>query len=340
MKLRVRRLCGVYASLLVSCLLYSAGVPAQVVTLRLATQTLPGTAQYDGASKFAELVAKKSSGKLAVKVFGDGALGGDLQVISSLQRGSVEISLMNASLLNGVAKEFAILDFPFLFDSEEEAYSVLDGPVGQRLIDLLPAKGIVGLSYPELGFRHIHNSKHPVTRLEDLQGLKIRTVQTPIYVETLSALGANAVPLPFPDLYHVLEKKVVDGATDPLVTIDILKFDEVQRYLTLTHHVYNPQIFLVSKMTWDKLSSDERAALQDAANDARDFERKLSKEKNAQALEKLKRTMQLSVLSPQETEKMRQAVRPVTQKYTKVVGAELVAETNAALARVRGKKPM
>jgi tripartite ATP-independent transporter DctP family solute receptor len=340
MKLRVRRLCGVYASLLVSCLLYSAGVPAQVVTLRLATQTLPGTAQYDGASKFAELVAKKSSGKLAVKVFGDGALGGDLQVISSLQRGSVEISLMNASLLNGVAKEFAILDFPFLFDSEEEAYSVLDGPVGQRLIDLLPAKGIVGLSYPELGFRHIHNSKHPVTRLEDLQGLKIRTVQTPIYVETLSALGANAVPLPFPDLYHVLEKKVVDGATDPLVTIDILKFDEVQRYLTLTRHVYNPQIFLVSKMTWDKLSSDERAALQDAANDARDFERKLSKEKNAQALEKLKRTMQLSVLSPQETEKMRQAVRPVTQKYTKVVGAELVAETNAALARVRGKKPM
>jgi tripartite ATP-independent transporter DctP family solute receptor len=340
MKLRVRRLCGVYASLLVSCLLYSAGVPAQVVTLRLATQTLPGTAQYDGASKFAELVAKKSSGKLAVKVFGDGALGGDLQVISSLQRGSVEISLMNASLLNGVAKEFAILDFPFLFDSEEEAYSVLDGPIGQRLIGVLPAKGIVGLSYPELGFRHIHNSRHPVTRLEDLQGLKIRTVQTPIYVETLSALGANAVPLPFPDLYHVLEKKVVDGATDPLVTIDILKFDEVQRYLTLTRHVYNPQIFLVSKITWDKLSSDERATLQDAANDARDFERKLSKEKNAQALEKLKKTMQLSVLSPQETEKMRQAVRPVIQKYTKVVGEELVGETNAALVRLRGKKPI
>jgi tripartite ATP-independent transporter DctP family solute receptor len=340
MNLGARRLCGVYAGLLVSCLLYSPGVPAQVVTLRLATQTLPGTAQYDGASKFAELVAKKSSGKLAVKVFGDGALGGDLQVISSLQRGSVEISLINASLLNGVAKEFAILDFPFLFDSEEEAYSVLDGPIGQRLIDLLPAKGIVGLSYPELGFRHIHNSRHPVTRLEDLQGLKLRAIQTPIYVETLSALGANAVPLPFPDLYHVLEKKVVDGATDPLITIDILKFDEVQRYLTLTRHVYNPQIFLVSKLTWDKLSSDERAILQDAANDARDFERKLSKEKNAQALEKLKKTMQLSVLSPQETVKMRQAVRPVIQKYIKVVGEELAGETNAALARLRGKKPI
>src|ERR1700676_4938503 len=193
MKLRVRWLYGVYASLLVSCLLYSAGVPAQVMTLRLATQTLPGTAQYDGASKFAELVAKRSSGKLAAKVFGDGALGGDLQVISSLQRGSVEISLMNASLLNGVAKEFSILDFPFLFDSEEEAYAVLDGPIGQRLIELLPPKGIVGLSYPELGFRHIHNGKRPVTGLSDLQGLKIRVVQSPIYVDTVAALGANAV---------------------------------------------------------------------------------------------------------------------------------------------------
>jgi tripartite ATP-independent transporter DctP family solute receptor len=340
MNLRVGWLHGICATLLASYLLYAVGAQAQVVTLRLATQTLAGTAQYDGASKFAELVAKKSNGKLVVKVFGDGALGGDLQVISSLQRGSVEMSLMNASLLHGVAREFAILDFPFLFDSEEEAYSVLDGPIGQRLRDLLPAKGLVGLSYPELGFRHLHNSRHPVTRLEDLQGLKIRAVQTPMYVETLSALGANAVPLPFPDLYHALETKVVDGATDPLVTIDVLKFDEVQRYLTLTRHVYNPQIFLVSKMTWDKLSSDERATLQDAANDARDFERKLSKEKNAQALEKLKKTMQLSVLSPQETEKMRQAVRPVIQKYTKVVGEELVGETNAALVRLRGKKPI
>ena len=199
---------AIRASLLACCLLFAIGVQAQVTTLRLATQTLAGTAQYDGAVKFSELVTKKSNGKLAVKVLGDGALGGDLQVISSLQRGSVEMSVMNASLLQGVVKEFAILDFPFLFDSEEEAYSILDGPIGQQLLDLLPAKGLVGLSFPELGFRHIHNSKHPVATLESLQGLKIRAVQTPIYVDTLNALGANAVPLPFPDLHHALERKV------------------------------------------------------------------------------------------------------------------------------------
>jgi len=339
MSLRVGWLRALYAGLLGCFLLYAVDVQAQVVTLRLATQTLAGTAQYDGASKFAELVITKSEGKLAIKVFGDGALGGDLQVISALQHGSVDMSLMNASLLSGVAKEFSILDFPFLFDSEEQAHSILDGPIGQKLIGLLPARGMVGLSYPELGFRHLHNSRHPVTRVEDLQGLKIRAVQTPIYVDTLNALGANAVPLPFPELYHALEKKVVDGATDPLVTIDVLKFYEAQPYLTLTGHVYNPQIFLVSKATWDKLSVIERAALQDAANEARDFERKLSQERNLQALERLKRTMQVSVLSPQEAGKMREAVRPVIRKYTQVVGEELVNETSAALAKLRAQKP-
>lgn len=331
---------GVCAGLLVSSLVPAASVTAQVLTLKLATQTPAGTAQYDGAAKFAELVARKSRGQVVVKVYGDGALGGDLQVISSLQRGSVEMALMNAGLLSGLAKEFAILDFPFLFNTEEEAYAVLDGPVGRKLIQLLPAKGVVGLSYPELGFRHIHNSKRPVTKLSELQGLKLRAIQTPIYVDTLSAFGANAMPLPFPELYHALERKVVDGSTDPLVTISILKFDRVQPYLTLTRHVYNPQIFLVSKTTWDKLSSGERASLQDAADEARDFERKLSRERNAQALEKLKNAMQISALSPQEDDKMRQAVAPVIQKYAQVVGEDLVRETNAELAKLRGKKPM
>ena len=338
MTVRGCRLRGLCAGLLGCCLLHAIDAQGQVTTLRLATQTLAGTAQYDGATKFAELVAARSDGKLAIKVFGDGALGGDLQVLSALQHGSVDLSLMNASLLNGVAKEFSILDFPFLFDSEEEAHSILDGPIGRKLIDLLPAKGIVGLSYPELGFRHLHNSRHPVTRIEDLQGLKIRAVQTPIYVDTLNALGANAVPLPFPELYHALERKVVDGATDPVVTIEVLKFYESQPYLTLTGHVYNPQIFLVGKATWDRLSGIERAALQDAANDARDFERNLSRERNMQAIEKLKRTMQVSALSPQEAGKMREAVRPVIRKYTEVVGQELVNETSAALAKLRSGK--
>src|SRR5205823_12027651 len=329
---------AICASFVAGAFLHVAGAQAQV-TLKLATQTVAGTAQYDGATGFAGLVEKKTNGRIAIKVYGDGALGGDLQIISALQRGTIEMALMNAGLLNGVAKEFTIVDFPFLFNTEDEAYAVLDGTVGQTLLDLLPSKGIVGLAYPELGFRHIHNSKHAVVRIEDLRGLKIRAVQSPIYVDTLKALGANAVPLPFPDLYHALEKKIVDGATDPLVTISVLKFDEVQPYLTLTRHVYNPQIYLVSAATFDKLQPADRAALQEAAIEARDYERKLSRERNAQALDKLNTTMRVTELSSAEDAKMLQAVRPIIDKYAKIVGEGIVNDVTAELSKARNKKP-
>jgi TRAP-type transport system periplasmic protein len=310
---------------------------SHALDLKLALQTNPGTAQFDGIEKFAELVKQKSGGTLNIKIFGGGALGGDLQVVSSLQGGTVEMSLMNASLLNGVVKEFSVLDLPFLFNSEEEAYAVVDGPVGKKLMDMLPAKGIVGLAYPELGFRHIHNGKRPVTTADDLKGLKIRVIQTPVYIDTLNALGATATPLPFPEVYSALEQKVVDGATNPLVTIPVMKFNEVQKYLTITRHQYNPQIIIVSKRAWDKLSEENRKILQEAAIEARDFERKVSREKNAQALETLKKTMQITELPPAEIEKMRQMTKPVIDKHAKLVGEDIVKEVYAELEKVRRK---
>ncbi|HTS23976.1 MAG TPA: DctP family TRAP transporter solute-binding subunit [Casimicrobiaceae bacterium] len=326
------------AGLLAAALAWSTASLAQV-TLRLATQTVAGTAQYDGAARFAELVSAKTNGRVAVKVYGDGALGGDLQIISSLQQGSVEMALMNAGLLNGIAREFAVVDFPFLFASEEEAAAVLDGPMGQKLLGLLPPKGLVGLAFTELGFRHVHNSKHAVAGIADLRGLRLRAVQAPIDIDTLNALGANAVPLPFPDLYHAFEHKFVDGATDPLITIEVLKFDEVQPYLTLTRHVYNPQILLIGKTSFDQLAPADRAALQAAAVEARDYERRIARERTAQALDKLKKTMRVTELDAAEEARMREAVKPVVAKYAKIVGEPFVAEFNAELARLRGKKP-
>jgi TRAP-type C4-dicarboxylate transport system substrate-binding protein len=139
-------------------------------------------------------------------------------------------------------------------------------------------------------------------------------------------------------VYNALEQKTVDGATNPLVTIPVMKFNEVQKFLTITRHQYNPQIIIVSKKTWDKLSPDEQKALQDAANEARDFERKVSREKNAQALQTLKQTMQITELPPAEIDKMRAKVKPVIDKYSKVVGEALVTEVNAEIAKVRTKK--
>ncbi|BAL27356.1 TRAP transporter substrate-binding protein [Azoarcus sp. KH32C] len=316
----------------------TVSLDAQARDLKLAMQTNPGTAQYDGVEKFAALVKEKSGGSLNVKIFGGGALGGDLQVVSSLQGGTVELSQMNASLLNGLAKEFSVLDFPFLFDNEKEAHAVMDGPIGKKLMDKLPEKGIVGLAYPELGFRHISNNKRPVKKLEDLAGLKIRVIQTPVYVDMMNALGANATPLPFPEVYNALEQGAVDGATNPLVTIPVMKFDEVQKYLTLTRHQYNPQIIIMSKKAWDKLTPAEQKIIQESANEARDFERQVSAKKNAEALDYLKKKLQVTELPPEEMAKMREKVKPVIEKYTKEIGEPFVKDVYAEIAKVRGAK--
>lgn len=314
------------------------GQLAEARDFKLAMQTNPGTAQYDGVEKFAALVKEKSGGQMNVKIFGGGTLGGDLQVLSSVQGGIVDLTVMNASLLNGVVKEFSFLDFPFLFNNNAEAYAIVDGPVGKKLMDKLPAKNLIGLAYPELGFRHISNGKRPINKLEDLQGLKIRVIQTPVYVEMMNALGANATPLPFPEVYGALEQRAVDGATNPLVTLQVQKFYEVQKYLTLTRHQYNPQIMVVSKKTWDSLSPTEQKIWQEAAIEARDFERKVSREKDAQALEYLKKHLQVNELPPTELARARDKVKPVIDKYTKEVGEELMKEVYAELNKLRSGK--
>lgn len=339
MNTRMKKLAaGLLGSMTVAVTGFGVALDANARDLKLAMQTNPGTAQYDGVEKFAALVKERSGGNLNIKIYGGGALGGDLQVVSSLQGGVVDFSQMNASLLNGVAKEFSVLDFPFLFNNEKEAYAVMDGPVGEKLKSLLPAKGIVGLAYPELGFRHISNSKRPVAKIEDLAGLKIRVIQTPVYVDMMNALGANATPLPFPEVYNALEQKAVDGATNPLVTIPVMKFDEVQKYLTLTRHQYNPQIIIVSKKTWDKFTPEEQKIIQQAANEARDFERKVSQQKNTQALETIKKRLQVSELSTQDFAKMREKVKPVIDKYTKEIGEPFVKEVYAEVAKARSAK--
>jgi TRAP-type transport system periplasmic protein len=288
-----------------------------------------------GAKRFADLVAEKSGGKMKVRLFAGGQLGGDLQVVSALQGGTVEMTILVTSLLAGVVKDFTVLDAPFLFNAETEADAVLDGPVGQKLLDKLPEKGLVGLGYFEYGFRHFTNSRRPINKAEDLQGLKIRVSQTPLLIDFVNALGANATPLPIPELYTALEQKAVDGADAPLSFIRPQKYNEVQKHLVLTKHVYNPQAILVSKRVFDRLSADERKVLQSAAAEARDYQRKVSREQDVSELEALKKTMQVTEMPPAEIAKMRDKAKPLVEKYNKEIDASLVSGLQAELDRLR-----
>jgi TRAP-type transport system periplasmic protein len=289
-----------------------------------------------GAQKFADLVAERSGNKLKVKIYPGGTLGGEVQLVSSLQGGTVEMSAIATPQLVGLIKEFAALDLPFLFNNEKEADAVVDGPVGKQFLERLPAKGLVGLSWYEHGFRNLTNSKRPVAKLEDIKGLKVRVQQNAVAIDTFNMLGANAVPMPFTELYTALEQKAVDGQENPYSSIETSKFYEVQKHVSVTKHNYTPLILLLSKKFWDTLSADEKKILQDAATEAAVYQRKANREFNEKSLQALKAAgMQVTTIAPAEMDRIRAKVQPVVDKYSKQVGEPLVKALYSEIEKVR-----
>lgn len=316
----------------------SASAEIREHQLKFAAANNKGHPQVTGMEKFAELVSEKSGGKIEVKLFPGGVLGGDVQTVSALQGGVIEMTVLNAGILASNAKQFGAVDLPFLFNSGEEADKIMDGPFGKSLMDLLPDTGLVGLGYWELGFRNLTNNRHPVAKLEDIKGLKIRTIQSPIPIELFNSLGANAVPLPYTELYTALETGTVDGQENPAANILNAKFYEVQKYMTVTRHQYNPQIVIISKKFWDGLNDEEKAVLQSAATEARDYQRKVSREADAKAIDEIKATgMEVTELSPEETQRLRDAVKPMIEKFGSEIGTETVEQLFKELAAARNQ---
>jgi tripartite ATP-independent transporter DctP family solute receptor len=289
-----------------------------------------------GAQKFADLVAQRSGNKIKVKVYPNATLGGEVAIISAMQGGTVEMAAMATSQLVGVIKDFAALDLPFLFNNEQEVDRVVDGPVGKMFLDKMPEKGLIGLSWFEHGFRNLTNSRRPVTKLEEIQGLKIRVEQNAVAIDTWNALGANAVPMPFPELYTALEQKAVDGQENPYSTVDSSKFYEVQKYLSVTKHKYTPLVVTLSKKFWDQLSADEKKLIQDAATEAAVYQRKANRDLNEQYLQSLKKTgMQINEIPAAELPRMRAKVQPVVDKYSAQIGGTLVKDLYSEIEKAR-----
>lgn len=289
--------------------------------IKFAAQNNKGHPQVLGMEKFAELMKAKSGGKIVVNLFPGGVLGGDVQTVSAVQGGIIHMTVLNAGILQNLAKPFASVDLPFLFADGKQADAVMDGPFGDHLNALLPPKGLVSLGYWELGFRELTNNRRPVKTVDDIKGLKIRVIQSPIMVDLFTALGANAVPIAWPELYTALETKTVDGQENPWANIYTAKFYEVQKYASATRHIYNPQIVIISKKFWDTLNADEQKLFTQVAIEARDYQRKVSREQDAgfrkQVVEK---GMEITDLTPAALDGFRAAVKPVVDKYAKEIG--------------------
>ena len=288
-----------------------------------------------GVKKFAELVAAKSGGKIKVNEFPSSQLGNELQQQSALVGGVQEMLVASTTSLAGIVRECGLLDLPFLFANARQADAMVDGPLGKALTAKLADKGIVVLGFFDLGFRNVTNSKRPIMKGADLEGLKLRVIPNPVFLETFKTFKANPVPMPFAELYGALESKAVDGQENPYAVILSSKLYEVNKYVSETNHVYATNPVQVSKRFWEKLSPAEQKLLQEAAAEAQAYQRTVSREVSGKAVAELKaKGMVHNEIAPAEKARLRAEVRAVHDKFTAAYDPAVVTLFKAELERV------
>jgi tripartite ATP-independent transporter DctP family solute receptor len=304
-------------------------------TIKFGLNSPEGHPAVAGMRKFASAVEAKSGGKMKVQLFLKGSLGSDQATLSALKGGTVEMAVMNSGILASEVKALEVFDFPFMFANEKEADAIVDGPIGQKMHAALADKGIIGLSYWELGFRNITTGKKAITKVDDIAGLKLRVIPNAINVDWVKALGANPTPLPFPEVYAALEQGAIDGQENPIAVIAANKFWEVQKHVALTNHQYNPQSVIFSKKVWDTMSPAEKKIIDDSADEAVKAQREANRAALNNNLELLKKNgMTISTLPAAEIAKLREKMKPVIDKHSAALGT-VVADVQAELAKMR-----
>ena len=258
------------------------------VKLTLGHGAAPGNPRHEAAVKFTEAVKAKTNGRIDIQVAHSAQLGDDAAMITALRSGTLDLSANSQGAMANVVPEYAALGLPFLFTDIQKAWQLLDGPIGEELAKRTAAKGMVVLGYWDNGIRHVSNSKRPIKTPADIKGLKIRTPPDSMTMDIMQALGADAQQIKFSELYVALQQGVVDGQENPLTNIASAKLYEVQKYLSLTGHKYEANPFVMGKRSWEKLSAADQKVFMEAAAEATQVQRKLSKEADDKLATELK----------------------------------------------------
>jgi len=269
---------------------YSMATPARLIVFGMLCGTLsaqaatnlvlghgnsPNNPKSQAAAKFAEIVKDKSGGQITISIEGAARLGDDLAMVTAMERGTLDLGVNSQGTVATVVPALSALGLPYAFSTSAKAWEVLDGPVGEDLAEKLHAKDLVVLGWMDNGIRQITNNKRPIAKPEDLKGLKIRTTADKSIMDIMSALGAMPAPMNFSNVYEALKSGFVDGQDNPLANINSARLHEVQKYISITNHNYSVAPFLMSRKSWEKLSSDQRKLIKDAAGEATAFQRKL-----------------------------------------------------------------
>ncbi|HSR13128.1 MAG TPA: TRAP transporter substrate-binding protein [Thermodesulfobacteriota bacterium] len=282
-------------------------------TIKLAHVVNERDGFHVAALKFKELVEEKTKGEIKIEIYPNASLGDERTLLEGMQIGTIDMGVITNGPVANFYPKMAAFELPFFFGSPEAAYSVLDGPVGQKLLKNLQEIRLAGLAYAERGFRNLTNSKRPVNAPADVKGLKIRVMENPVYIDTFKTLGANAVPMAWTECLTALQQGTIDGQENPVNVIFAFKLNQTQIYLSLTRHTYAPALFVMSQKLYSSLGPDVQAALTDAANQAAKHERKWNAEQEQGQLKSLAE-QGMSILTP-DLAAFKEAVKPVYQKY-------------------------
>jgi C4-dicarboxylate-binding protein DctP len=313
----------------------SAAMAAAKWTMKFGHDMPEDSAQHVAALKYADLVKERTKGQVEVKVFPAQQLGTDPEMVQQAQMGTLEIVLPPTAKISGFAAQLQLADLPFLFPSKETCYQVLDGPVGDKVLALLDAKGLKGVSFWESGFKQITANK-AIRKPEDFAGMKVRVMESPLLIAQYKQVKANPVPIDFAETYNALQQGVVDAQENPLVSIVNMKFYEVQKYTMLSNHGFLGYAFLFSKKVYDGLPADIQKVMRDTARELASFERQDTARREAGYIERIKKGgSQIVTLSPQELQAFEKAFRPVHQQFAKTIGEDLLKETYAHIDKLR-----
>ena len=303
-------------------MVFSAAAAMAEMKLKAGHVLAPDHPYQTGLEKFAEIVKARTNGEISIEVFHSSQLGNERDMIEGLQMGTLDISLVSTAPLMGFVKSFMVFDLPFIFPDNPTAHRVVDGPLGQAPLNDLDKIGLVGLVYFENGFRQLTNSKRAVTKPSDARGLKIRTMENKIHMASFQAIGVSAIPMAFGELFTAMQQGTVDGQENPIANIYNNKYNEVQKYLTMSNHFYAAAPVIVSKIVWDRLTPEQQTIFREAAKEAQTFQRtELNRQDTEFRAELVKLGMEVTEINRDE---WFEAMSPVYKEFEAEIGADLI----------------
>ena len=292
--------------------------------LKLATMTPLSHTYNQGANKLAELVKERSKGRIEVKVYSDGQLGkGERELLEALQQGTIDIYVGSTAPISNFSPSMGILDIPFLFRDYAHADKVLDGALGVSLLSDIEKSGFHGLAFWENGFRNLTNSKVAVKTPADAKGMKIRTQENKIHLTAWKTAGVNPVPMAWGEVYGALQQKIIDGQENPIAVIYSAKINEVQKFLSLTQHVYSPAVVIVSQKKWQGMPKEDQEMLLKTAREVAQFQRKLGREAEEKQIAELA-AKGMNVTKDVDKEAWQKAMQPAFAEFAGQFGKDKI----------------